>query len=107
MTTLDPVGVRYSYNLAGSINFKTPNPKYKTWVNIRAEAKDTSINDVIANLGGQWDPSSLNPTYNYTLEVDHAYARTMFTTKIPNQNISPIELVNRSYLNNQKKHNRI
>ncbi|MDI4498972.1 hypothetical protein E6P70_10180 [Moraxella nonliquefaciens] len=107
VTTLDPVGVRYSYNLAGSINFKTPNPKYKTWVNIRAEAKDTSINDVIANLGGQWDPSSLNPTYNYTLEVDHAYARTMFTTKIPNQNISPIELVNRSYLNNQKKHNRI
>ena len=101
VTTLDPVGIRYSYNLAGSINFKTPNPKYKTWVNIRAEAKDTSINDVIANLGGQWDPSSLNPTYNYTLEVDHAYAYTMFTTKIPNRNLSPRDLINRSYLNNK------
>ena len=101
VTTLDPVGIRYSYNLAGSINFKTPNPKYKTWVNIRAEAKDTSINDVIANLGGQWNPSSLNPTYNYTLEVDHAYAYTMFTTKIPNRNLSPRDLINRSYLNNK------
>ena len=102
VTTLDPVGVRYRYNLAGSINFKTPNPKYKTWVNIRAEAKDTSINDVIANLGGQWNPSSLNPTYNYTLEVDHVYARTMFTTKIPNRNISLLGLVNISYSNNRK-----
>lgn len=58
---------------------------------------------MIANIGGQWNPSSENPTYNYTLALDHAFAYSMLTAKIQNESgelaDSPWDLLVKHYEN--------
>ena len=58
---------------------------------------------MIANIGGQWNPSSENPTYNYTLALDHAFAYSMLTAKIRNESgesaDSPWDLLVKHYAN--------
>ena len=68
------------------VKFKYPKPTVKAWTNIRAEAETTSVNDVIANLGRQWNPSLDNLTHNYTLALDHTLDYGMLTAKIQNKN---------------------
>lgn len=62
LITLDPVGTRYRIKPFGGIKLAYPKPTAKTWTNIRAESEGVSVNDTIADLGGQWDPSMQNPT---------------------------------------------
>lgn len=67
-----------------------------------------SRNNIVANLGGQWNPaeSGLNPTYNYEVEADHLSINLMMTHKVlvqgKSQSFSPIDLLNQYYLNNLK-----
>ena len=103
LITLDPVGTRYRIKPFGGIKLAYPKPTAKTWTNIRAESEGVSVNDTIADLGGQWDPSMQNPTYNYILPLDHAFANSMLTNKIQNGGSelgeSPWDLLIKHYQN--------
>lgn len=114
LITLDPVGTIYSWNPAGSIKFKGPKTTGPNWINIRAESSSfyPGWNNIVANSGGQWNPSSsgLNPTYNYQIEADHIAIRKMMNHKIilngKEQNNSPYDLL-MQYYNNQSNLNLI
>lgn len=114
LITLDPVGEIYSWNPAGSIKFRSPNTTGSTWTNIRAESSSMypGWNNIVANAGGQWNPSNsgLSPTYNYQIEADHLAIRKMMKHKIivngKQQNKSPYDLL-MQYYNNQSNLNLI
>ena len=114
LITLDPVSTIYSWNPAGSIKFKGPKTTGPNWINIRAESSSfyPGWNNIVANSGGQWNPSSsgLNPTYNYQIEADHIAIRKMMNHKIilngKEQNNSPYDLL-MQYYNNQSNLNLI
>ncbi|WP_201587166.1 RHS repeat-associated core domain-containing protein [Psychrobacter sp. HII-4] len=100
LITLDPVGDSVRIHAMANIEWSTPRPEAETWVNIRAEhLNDVSGNNIVANLGGQWDPTTddQQPDYNYQLNTDHAFTRTMLTTNIIAHNFSPWDLLKRHY----------
>ncbi len=76
LITLDPVGSGL-VQLVSNIYLSTPVPKAKFWINIRAEAKDTDVSDVIANAGGQWTVKK-GANLNYIAPIHHANAYKMF-----------------------------
>lgn len=103
LITLDPVGDSIRIHALANIKYRTPKPVADTWINIRAELLGTtSGNNIVANLGGQWDPTSYGqePDYNYQFNTDHAFAQTMITKNIIAHNFSPWNLLKKYY---QKK----
>jgi pimeloyl-ACP methyl ester carboxylesterase len=79
LITLDPVGNGPGVYLISDIYFTKPKPRYKFWINIRAESKfvDTDFSDLVANVGEQWAVNS-GPNINSTVEINHLYAKTIF-----------------------------
>lgn len=107
LITLDPVGTVYSWNPLGSIKFKTPKTSAPVWTNVKADYTGfPSRNNVVAILGGQWNPSSsgLSPTYNYKFVADHLDVDTLMSHKVMvndiQQNFSPYDLLFKYYQNN-------
>ena len=103
LITLDPVGTR-ARNFGVSINKEFPTltaKDYSKWVNVRAEREGifTGGDNWIANLGGQWDPSAQNPTFNYELDASHADANGLLTSQIAGQTLSPWDLLVNHYAN--------
>ncbi|AFU19504.1 hydrolase [Actinobacillus suis] len=83
LATLDPVGEGTLVWLGSNI-YKTPQPQPNAdlWINIRAETKaEHDLSDIVARLGQQWNLTN-EPDINQTLNIHHANAQRMLSTKL-------------------------
>ena len=79
LITLDPVGTKVGVTLFSDIYWNTPKPKCSYWINIYSDSNTFELDNIIADIGGQWKPTSNNVTINYETNFQHALAGKMFT----------------------------
>ncbi|WP_297577488.1 hypothetical protein [uncultured Deefgea sp.] len=88
LITLDPVGDGVAVSLLSDIYWSKPSPLFEggNWINVRAEAPwdNYFFDDVIADLGGQWDVIT-GPLINAIVPINHGDANAMFTYAISNE----------------------
>ncbi len=77
LVTLDPVGEGRIVWSISNIYQNEPTPKAEYWVNVRADAKDWNISDLVADFGEQWDMVS-GPNMNGRVDVNHADAWAIY-----------------------------
>lgn len=84
LITLDPVGEGVLV-WAGSYIFREPQPEPKAdfWINLRAQSQTIDHSDVVAVVGRRWNITE-GPDINEIVNVHHANAYRIFTTKLSN-----------------------
>ncbi len=79
LITLDPVGTKVGVTLVADIYWATPKPKSSYWINIYSDSNTFELDNIIADIGGQWKPNSINLTINHKTQFQHGFAGKMFT----------------------------
>lgn len=110
LVTLDPVGSGAMVGIISDIYWREPCPRARMWINVWARPKKPNISDTVANMGGRWygaaSTSKLTefisaPILRYFVDISHAEAGRMFTSKSPDGH-SPCDHISnsiRKYLN--------
>jgi hypothetical protein len=104
LITLDPVGTKVGVSLVSDIYWDTPKPKCSYWINIYSDSTTFELDNIIADIGGQWKPTSNNLTINYETNFQHALAGKMFTEILGDYLLNSSDFLFdniRTYLNKQ------
>ncbi|RRD56690.1 MULTISPECIES: type VI secretion system tube protein TssD [Bacteroidales] len=101
LITLDPVsginGVEFFADLYHEIPIPT---SADFWINISAVPEDYKIDDLIADVGGQWKPKIHKPNIYFETKKSHGQALEMFTERIVN-GMSAFDFLISSILKNE------
>jgi hypothetical protein len=81
LVTLDPVGEGVLVSLGSDIYWNKPEPVADFWINITASPRQPNSSDQVANFGERWLVKD-GPNINTTVNINHADAGSMFTTRI-------------------------
>lgn len=88
LITLDPVGWGADVQLISDIYGTIPKPKSNYWINIYTNPKNYSMDDFIADYGGQWHPPKDEVQIDHITEYSHRQANPMFKEGLNKTNIS-------------------
>ncbi len=92
LITLDPVGKQKDVTLISDIYWTTPKPKTNYWINISTYPENEQMDDIIADIGGQWKPK-VGPQINDKCVCHHGSAGFMFDKPLKDTNISASDML--------------
>lgn len=81
LVTLDPVGCGILVSIGSDIYSSEPKPVADEWINILCSPTTPNSSDGVAEFGERWKINS-GPTLNESVNVNHADAYYIFTTKL-------------------------
>ncbi len=82
LITLDPVGTLYNVKAISDIYWDYPKGSADSWINFYCDPKDWNFSDIVADLGGQWNPRYQKPTYNVYSKASHVDAELICGSKV-------------------------
>ncbi len=103
LATIDPVGTKVGVTLISDIYWDTPIPVKEYWINIKSDSTKFTIDNLIADSGGQWDPKK-SADRNKSVLFTHAEAGKMFFNSEPLLKLNPSDFLDwfvQSYLNEE------
>jgi hypothetical protein len=103
LATIDPVGTKVGVTLFSDIYWDYPIPIKEYWINIKSDSSKFTTDNIIADLGGQWDPKS-SANRNTKVLFTHAEAGKMFFNSEPKLKLNPsdyLDLYIQSYLDEE------
>lgn len=92
LATIDPVGTKVGVTVLSDIYWNTPIPVKEYWINIKSDSSKFTKDNLIADLGGQWEPKR-DVERNTEVLFTHAEAGKMFFESDAKIKLSPSDFL--------------